>query len=80
MSCAGCNAVSGPAHVLHDGTKVCTYCPEWMRECLARAMLTKWTLEQRREHPARLEKTRHGIEDARELRAVLSALHAKGVK
>lgn len=56
MSCAGCNLIEGPAQILVDGRKVCTSCPAWARECFVRHMLANWTLAERREHLAAMDK------------------------
>lgn len=29
----------GPVVTLHDGRVVCSYCPDWKQECLAREIL-----------------------------------------
>lgn len=77
MTCLGCNACEGLCHWLVDGRKVCSGCPDYRLECFAKEMLNKWTLVQRREHLAGLERTKHGLEEAAELRRVLNLLHAK---
>ena len=72
MSCLGCNAISGPAHVLADGRKVCTNCPAYRDECLARDMLTRWTLTERREWLAKQKP-----EYRAEMERVLSLIYAR---
>lgn len=69
--CLGCNAVSGPAHILHSGTKVCASCPQWLIECQARYVLAVMSLpsvEAQREHMRRIEATKYGVEDAAAIR------------
>lgn len=59
---------------LCDGTTVDSASEAWRLECFARHVLRHWTVEQRREHLAKLEK--HGAQDkADRLRAILTALH-----
>jgi hypothetical protein len=46
--CLGCQLCEdGPTVVLVDGRTVCTYCPDWRDECLAREIL-KMPKERRR--------------------------------
>jgi hypothetical protein len=46
--CLGCQRCEdGPTVVLVDGRTVCTYCPDWRDECLAREIL-KMPKERRR--------------------------------
>jgi hypothetical protein len=75
MSCAGCELISGPAQILVSGRKVCTSCPAWARECLARHMLSGWSLTERRDHLAGLDKRNPA--EGEELRAVLTAVSAQ---
>lgn len=53
MSCAGCNAVLGPAQILASGVKVCETCPAWRAEQEAKTLMTR-TLAERRAHLASL--------------------------
>ena len=75
MSCAGCELISGPAQILVCGRKVCTSCPAWRDECLARHMLSGWSLTERRDHLAELDKRNPA--EGEELRRVLTSVSAQ---
>lgn len=69
---------SGPVVTLVDGRRVCNYCPAWRIECEARHLL-RMPLQDRRAALADREKTR-GKQSVDELRAVMTAVHARGRK
>ena len=77
--CLGCQRCeSGPMVTLITGRCVCDYCPEWKMECEARNLL-KLPLADRRKALQERERIR-GIPSVDRLRAVITAIHAKGKK
>jgi len=78
MPCLGCNRLEIPEEhrALHDGRVVCSYCPAYAQECLARELL-KMPLKERRE---RLEAFSEKMAPSAlsSLKELLKTLHAKG--
>jgi hypothetical protein len=74
--CLGCNRLEIPEEhrTLHDGRIVCSYCPAYAQECLARELL-KMPLKQRRERLGLFSEkmATHALES---LKDRLKSLHA----
>lgn len=61
--CLGCQRCEdGPVVTLHDGRVVCTYCPDYKDECMARHILAMPTREERRQYLTRWAE-KHGQAD-----------------
>lgn len=78
--CLGCNRLEIPEEhrILHDGRVVCSYCPAYAQECLAKELL-KMPLKQRRERLGLFSEkmATHALDSLKEL---LVTLHTKGKK
>lgn len=78
-SCTKCARMeTGDLVKLHDGRRVCNYCPAWLLECEARHLLRQ-PLKDRRAALVEREKKR-GVPAVNELKVVMAAIHAKARK
>lgn len=72
--CLGCvRCESGPVATLIDGRTVCTWCPDWRRECEARVVLGMAGIEARRAYLAQVER-RRGKDETDALAVVIREL------
>jgi hypothetical protein len=56
--CLGCSLVGESSAILHDGTVVCSACPEWRHECEVRHLANMETKDQRATYLAGVETQR----------------------
>ena len=73
--CLGCQRLEDSKTnmvTLHDGTRVCTYCPQWMLETYAKQLLD-WPLKKRQDYLKDLEKKK-GPESTVALKARMTAI------
>jgi hypothetical protein len=58
IGCLGCSLVGESSATLHDGTVVCSACPEWRHECEVRHLANMATKEMRATYLAGVETQR----------------------